>query len=511
MTMKDVSELYNGPTDISITTPLDTLFGKYIEARQSIEQIAEYVENNNGAMSYFFEGARVSRNIGTFSANTFFERDHAIASLNAEYWSKVINMTDVLDAMPAKMRNEWHKQIHEHKTPEFERKSVLATMNDMLMQRAHYFSMRVDGLFRALSGEHVTNQPEAFGKRMIINRMMTYYHTVNHDTGAYIHDLRAVIGKFMGREVPNSRATDYDISRIYDRGDTGIWHSFDGGALRLKLFKKGTAHLEIHPQMAYRLNQILAQLYPMAIPEKFRKKPLRMKEHVIKSDLLSFEVLSELNDFSRETESCFYFRNELSVESKEVLKYIGGESFKNYWWEFNYPVMDALYEIIRSGQLPEKISHQFFQTPEALAQHVVDLACIEDDNDVLEPSAGLGAIAQHLPCDNTTCVEISRVHCKVLESKGYKTVHKDFIQWDCDKRFDRIIMNPPYAQGRALEHLTKAHSLLKQDGKLTAILPASMKDKNFFDDWKHEWSDVLTNEFKESGTGVNVAILSLSH
>ena len=132
-------------------------------------------------------------------------------------------------------------------------------------------------------------------------------------------------------------------------------------------------------------------------------------------------------------------------------------------------------------------------------------------HEVLEPSAGLGAIAMFLPKDRTTCVEISGLHCRALESKGFHTYNRNFISWDSDKKFDRIVMNPPFSDGRALEHLTKAHSLLKKDGKLTAILPASMKDKTFFDDFKHEWSGVLTNEFKESGTGVSVSILKLTH
>jgi 16S rRNA G1207 methylase RsmC len=70
-------------------------------------------------------------------------------------------------------------------------------------------------------------------------------------------------------------------------------------------------------------------------------------------------------------------------------------------------------------------------------------------------------------------------------------------------------MNPPYSEGRALEHLEKAQSLLKETGRLVAILPSSMKEKMYFKGWQHEWTDVLANVFKESGTSVNVVILTL--
>jgi 16S rRNA G1207 methylase RsmC len=96
-----------------------------------------------------------------------------------------------------------------------------------------------------------------------------------------------------------------------------------------------------------------------------------------------------------------------------------------------------------------------------------------------------------------------------LQKKGYSPIQADFLQWESDLKFDRVILNPPYSKNRALDHLKKAHQYLANDGRLVAILPASMKEKEFFPDLTHEWSEVLSNEFRESGTGVNVVILTL--
>lgn len=504
-------DLYSGSSDVAVITPLDVIFREYAKEKQAIEKIASFVKNNDGAMHYFFRGAQVKGNSGAYTAAGLFKESNAIDALNAEYWSRVMGMTDVLESMPAKSRNEWNNQIHEHKTPDFDRETVHTTMNHLLMNRAKFFADRVDGLFRALSNSHITNEPQGFGKRMIIDRMMTYYQTVNHETSNYVHDLRVVLGKFLGREVPNSRITDYDISHIYDSREYGKWHTFDGGAWKFKLFKKGTAHLEVHPEMAWRLNKVLASLYPAAIPASFRNKPKKIKEHQLVTDILPFKIINELEKHRFWSESCVTFDTAcLSTKTKEILEYIGGETVHMSSWEFSYPVKNVLREIIRSGQLPDKKTHQFFQTSENLAITVVDMADIGDDHDVLEPSAGLGAIAMYLPKDRTTCVEISQLHCKVLESKGFDTRNRDFISWNSNTKFDRIVMNPPFSNGRAVDHLTKAHSLLKDNGKLVAILPSSLKDKTFFEGWKHEWSDSIANEFKESGTGVHVAILSLS-
>lgn len=508
--MLNTAELYSGKTDLAAITPLDTIFAEYRSKKDSIEKIAEFVSGNSAVMSYFFDGARVSRNTGSYSASTFFEVKHAIASLDAEYWARVMSMTDVLESMPASKRNEWNKQIREHETPEFLRDTVHSTMNDLLVKRQQFFAERVDGIFRALSAEHLTNRPEGFMKRMIINRMMTYYQTVDHDTANYIHDLRSVIGTFMGREIPHSRSTDYAISHIYDSGDTGQWHSFDGGAWKIKLFKKGTAHIDIHSSMAYRLNQVLASMYPTAIPAKFKTKPKRFKEHEIKMDLLPFAVLDEIGHFRENgDDSITFYSTTISKQTERVLRYIGGENTWGSNWTFGYPVKDILQDIIRTGSLPEKKTHQFFQTPEALADRVVDIAEIGEKHSVLEPSAGHGAICKFLPKERLTCIELAYFNCRVLQKKGYSPIQADFLQWESDLKFDRVILNPPYSKNRALDHLKKARQHLANDGRLVAILPASMKEKEFFPGLTHEWSEVLSNEFRESGTGVNVVILTL--
>lgn len=63
----------------------------------------------------------------------------------------------------------------------------------------------------------------------------------------------------------------------------------------VRAYLKGTAHLEVHPEMAWRLNMILANLYPMAIPPQFRQKPKRApKDFVLMDNPLPFAVLSQL-------------------------------------------------------------------------------------------------------------------------------------------------------------------------------------------------------------------------
>jgi 16S rRNA G1207 methylase RsmC len=111
---------------------------------------------------------------------------------------------------------------------------------------------------------------------------------------------------------------------------------------------------------------------------------------------------------------------------------------------------------------------------------------------------------------DTVCVELSSSRCEILKAKGFNNVIcEDFVMWaqKTDQKFDRIVMNPPFADGRALQHVRLALTLLKTEGKLTAVVPAN------FDVSKLEGAECIdsSGNFKGAfvGTGVVVKIISL--
>lgn len=516
------------------TDLVDGLMGQYRSMRRRVEEIAAMVTGETaGAVSYFLDGNGRDSRYGAPSVERLFQIDGALAALNAAYWAKAINLTDVLDAMPQKRRDEWSKSIREMTAPEFDEDTVRATLQDLLLSRSKFFAERVDGIFRNLSGEHVTNSPMGFGKRMVIAHLLSSYGSTNHDRVGYINDLRCVIAKFMGRgELKwNASAQVVEVARRDRRGE---WVTLDGGALRLRAYKCGTAHLEVHPDMAWRLNCVLAQLYPTAIPSEFRQKPKRKtKAFQMIQRPLPFAVLEALDDlepaYSAEKtddwrnpyrrikiENAVQFRYNAKErpgfeEAQRILASLGGVLTKDGHWQFDYPPGGVIKEIICSGYLPDQKTHQFYPTPERLARIAVELAEIGPGDTCLEPSAGIGGIADFLPAERTRCVEISDLHCKVLQAKGYDVVRENFIDWAhiewCKgTRFDRVVMNPPFSENRAQDHLEAAASLVKAGGRLVAILPASMQGKALLPGWHHAWSETFSGEF--AGTGVSVSILT---
>lgn len=501
------------------------LLGQYMNMRARIESMAEMMTGEAaGAVSYFIEGNQDSYSRYAPSVDKLFNLKGGIAALNAAYWSKTLALTDVLDLMPQKRRDEWNKTIREMTAPDFTEEAVRPTITELLNMRAVFLSERVDGIFRGLSGEHVTNAPEAFGKRMIFSGVLGH-GSVYHNPRGLVNDLRCVVAKFMGRDEPKYSASEALIEAL--KGNWGKWVTIDGGALRIRLYMKGTAHLEVHPDMAWRLNSILANLYPLAIPAEFRQRPAKKaKTFAMMGRPLPFAVLEILHSLGLVREFVgekrfdskavvvpnarqFGYQDRdkaAAAEAVRVLESIGGTQVSAGVFQFDYDPTEVLSEIVTSGCIPDQKAHQFYPTPEKLARIAVELADIGPADQVLEPSAGQGGIADCLPKDRTTCIEIAPLNCTVLRAKGHTVIEADFLSWAMTApKFDRIVLNPPFADGRAKLHTEYASALLTPGGCLVAILPASMRGKDFLPGFDCEWSRIFENEF--SGTSVSVVML----
>ena len=510
------------------TDMVDGLVAQYKITREKIEKASQVMTGElSGTIGYFIDGNKDSRD-QWYHLERLFNVPGAIASLNAEYWQRALKLTDVIDCMPQKRRDEWFDQIREKKTPDFEEETVRNTLMDLLQMRSQFFAERVDGIFRALSGTHVTNRPEGFGKRMILNSVLDGIGLINSSKTGYIGDLRCVIAKFMGRDEPSYGATDAVI-RACQR-NPGQWMTLDGGALKIRVYAGvGTAHLEVHPDMAWRLNAVLASLYPTAIPPKHRQRPKRkIKEFDLMQRPLPFEVITILarlepaqervdsirNHYKRIPNTRYisesYRDNKVALkEAERVLESIGGEPDRingYHFWRFDYDPQAVLDWIVCSGCIPDDKSHQFYPTPESLARRVIELAEIDEAHTVLEPSAGTGALADLVPsCQHMTCIEVSRLRADVLKAKGHYVVQGDFLKHPGRGSFDRIVMNPPFSEGRWQAHLEAAADQTAPGGRVVAILPMSARGKDLLPGWSCAWHGPFENEF--AGTSIAVVIL----
>lgn len=507
----------------ALRSPIEGLLTSHARERIAIRQVIEFHKSNK-ALGYFFQAADVKdHSRAKHSIDLLLDEDAAAKALDATYWARAINLTDVLDVMPADDRNKWHDSIQRHETPPFAREAVYTTIEDLLLRRQQFFCQRIDGLFRKLSGNHVTNRPEGFSKRMVLENLYSgFTNTLDYRRREYIHDLRVIVATFMGRAAASEEATRVSLIEIIEGQRFGVWHDFDGRAFRVRIYKKGTAHIEVHPGIAYRMNAVLAKLHPMAIPSRFRTATPVAKDYPLQDDLLpdhTVACLAKLQTAWRHGEDwliSFPYGAPTGGSSdrgrghaEALLQLLGGAPNGRGSWKFKYDPTKALQEMLRTGRVPDE-SYQFFETQPPLVEAIIDCAEIEPQHLVLEPSAGCGAILQAIPSERRICVEVSSLRCAILRAKGYAPIQADFLSLEPSTgRADRIVMNPPFSKGRAKEHVRHAAtSWLKPDGRLVAVLPASLRGQVIAKGWRHTYGEILRDRFP--GTGVAVVLLTLT-
>lgn len=124
--------------------------------------------------------------------------------------------------------------------------------------------------------------------------------------------------------------------------------------------------------------------------------------------------------------------------------------------------------------LPAGDGSEFYPTPMAVAGRMFGKIKWDGVYTVLEPSAGKGDLLEALDRykggkekDNAKeidvdCLEIDDNLRAILKDRGWRTVGEDFFDFQTVKKYDAIIMNPPFSCGD--KHLLRAISLLERNG-----------------------------------------------
>lgn len=161
----------------------------------------------------------------------------------------------------------------------------------------------------------------------------------------------------------------------------------------------------------------------------------------------------------------------------DILEAVGGRWTKTAGAHlFPTDAAEAIAPVLAAGEvvtLQEKRQQaQYFPTPKPIVDRLLDLAQLQPDMRVLEPSAGSGAIADAARTAGATveCIERDPGYASLLTDAGH-TVHVgDFLAVPPEPRFNRVVMNPPFTRGADMEHVQHALRFLKPDGLLVSVM-----------------------------------------
>lgn len=212
------------------------------------------------------------------------------------------------------------------------------------------------------------------------------------------------------------------------------------------------------------------------------------------------------------------FNKKSYAEAKKWIEEAGGSwqggKVQGFTFPFNATrVFNILHEGKRCNLQQE---FQFFATPPEVADWLVMLAGgVHEDEKVLEPSAGTGAIidAIHRSCNDLVvdCFELMPENKELLSKKSnINILGDDFTTYDLGL-YDKIIANPPFSKNQDIRHVKRMYEHLNNGGTVAAIMSchwknASEKECADFREWLKDVHakicDIEEGSFKQSGTGI---------
>lgn len=172
----------------------------------------------------------------------------------------------------------------------------------------------------------------------------------------------------------------------------------------------------------------------------------------------------------------------------------------------------------------------FYPTPKSLVKKMISKVGIIKfyGSSILEPSAGKGDILdvllEEIKCSrdnlNIDCIEKEPELRSILKGKKYRVIYDDFLSFYSQKKYNLIIMNPPFSEGD--KHLLKAISIIKKyGGQIVCLLnaetiknPYTVYRKDLLNQLEENNAEIqfLQDEFKnaERSTNVEIALIYLN-
>lgn len=170
---------------------------------------------------------------------------------------------------------------------------------------------------------------------------------------------------------------------------------------------------------------------------------------------------------------------------------------------------------------------EFYPTPRTLLEEITKELNWRDVHTVLEPSAGKGDIVKYVEEKAESvynrgieidCIEYSEELRATLKGNEYRVVHDDFLTFNTFKKYDLIIMNPPFSNGAS--HLLKALEMQNDGGAIICILNAETIKNPYTNERKallkkleecNATIEYMENEFvaAERRTNVEIAVIKV--
>lgn len=163
------------------------------------------------------------------------------------------------------------------------------------------------------------------------------------------------------------------------------------------------------------------------------------------------------------------------VAVNKVLEAMGGKwNRKLRGHVFDDDPLPKIEQLLLTGIIMPPQNFGYFPTPPDIVARLIELADLRPAMKVLEPSAGRGniadAVSQIVGTESIHYYELLEDNAAAMSSKGYAGSCADFLTVTPAPDFDRVVMNPPFANQQDIDHVLHASRFIKSGGLLVSVM-----------------------------------------
>lgn len=195
-----------------------------------------------------------------------------IRNIDRSIWRDLMLKSGMMALMDAQARDQWHKNLEEGELPAISEANILSTFGQLHLNKMDVFERGIINVFKDLSWDYKTNSPCSFGKKIIINNLVTHNRwgfSLNWGWRRdQLADLERMLFLLDGKPIPDNRG---DIStRLMEHiRDNPGKEVYEDEFFSIRYFQKGTAHLTFkRPELIELMNDIIAKHYPGVLAQR---------------------------------------------------------------------------------------------------------------------------------------------------------------------------------------------------------------------------------------------------
>jgi hypothetical protein len=170
------------------------------------------------------------------------------------------------------------------------------------------------------------------------------------------------------------------------------------------------------------------------------------------------------------------------TQACRALTAAGGHRIPGGRYQFHGDAAIILNDLLATGEVWSPRDTGFFPTPLPVTRKLLDAAGDLNGKQVLEPSAGKGALA--IPAAQAgavvDCIEILPAFARELDSLGLfrSVLCTDFLTRTPNPVYDVVLMNPPFRRGLETTHFLRAWEWVNPGGVIVAVLTDGTRWRN---------------------------------